>query len=223
MGERPRESLPPSYFADVYRANADPWGFETSPYEAAKYDATLAAVPRERYRSGLEIGCSIGVLTARLAGRCDALLAVDVDDTALARAGERCRSTRSVRFARLQVPEQYPDESFDLTVVSEVGYYWSADDLERARRLIVDHLEPGGHLLLIHWTPVVPDYPLTGDEVHEAFLAGAAAGEGLRHLGGRREERYRLDLFEGGPLEHGSVEHGSLEHGSVEHDSVERA
>jgi hypothetical protein len=70
MGERPRESLPPSYFADVHRANADPWGFETSPYEAAKYDATLAALPRERYRCGLEIGCWIGALTARPSGVC---------------------------------------------------------------------------------------------------------------------------------------------------------
>ena len=42
-------SLPPGYFDDVYRANPDPWAFATSPYEAAKYDATLAALPNARY------------------------------------------------------------------------------------------------------------------------------------------------------------------------------
>ena len=38
------------------------------------------------------------------------------------------------------------------------------------------------------------DYPLSGDEVHDAFLE--RTGVELRHLGGRREEEYRLDLFE---------------------------
>jgi len=52
-------------------------------------------------------------------------------------------------------------------------------------------------LLLVHWTPYVPDYPLTGDEVHDSFLAYAGqAGSKLRHLTGSRAEQYRLDLFE---------------------------
>src|SRR6478609_8966907 len=62
-------SLPPDYFERVYREADDPWRFASSPYEAAKYAATLAAVPRARYRNAFEIGCSIGVLTERLAGR----------------------------------------------------------------------------------------------------------------------------------------------------------
>lgn len=196
MRDAPRHSLPPSYFEEVYRANADPWGFETSPYEAEKYTATLAALPRERYRAAFEIGCSIGVLTARLAGRCDALLAVDVSEFALERARERCRQLPQVRFARMRVPEEFPTGRFDLILVSEVGYYWSRADLRAARRSIVEGLERGGQLLLVHWIPLVPDYPLTGDEVHEAFLE--RGGAELRHLGGHRADRYRLDLFEGG-------------------------
>jgi hypothetical protein len=96
----------------------------------------------------------------------------------------------------MNVPTAFPSERFDLILVSEVGYYWGWENLAIAQELIVEHLEPGGHLLLVHWTPFVDDYPLTGDEVHDAFLAGAAAGNGLRHLVGSRRETYRLDLFE---------------------------
>jgi len=194
MGER--ETLPPAYFERVYAVSDDPWGFETRPYEAAKYAATLDALPRERYRSAFEIGCSIGVLTERLALRCERLLAVDVAERALEQARARCRHLPHVRFARMSVPASFPDELFDLILVSEVGYYWGWDDLALAQCSIVEHLAPGGHLLLVHWTPFVEDYPLTGDEVHEAFMAGAASGNGLRHSVGSHHETYRLDLFE---------------------------
>lgn len=189
-------SLPPRYFEDVYAANADPWGFETSPYEAAKYGATLAALPRSRYASGFEIGCSFGVLTERLAGRCDRLLAVDVVPSVVERARRRTRGLPHVRVERMGVPAEFPAERFDLVVVSEVGYYWSAADLARVRERIVAALDPGGHLLLVHWTPFVHDYPLTGDEVHAGFLAAAGEGRPFLHLGGGREETYRLDLLE---------------------------
>ena len=58
MSETGDKTLPPDYFDSVYAANADPWGFETSEYEAAKYHATLCALPRERYRHAFEIVCS---------------------------------------------------------------------------------------------------------------------------------------------------------------------
>ena len=69
----PKTSLAPEYFEDVYNANDDPWNFASSEYEAAKYAATLAALPREKYASAFEIGCSIGVLTEKLAARCENL------------------------------------------------------------------------------------------------------------------------------------------------------
>lgn len=185
-------TLMPAYFDDVYAANADPWGFEHKPYEQAKYADTLRSLPRAEYRSAFEIGCSLGVLTSRLAPRCGRLLAVDGSETPLVRARELCRDLPQVRIERMQVPDQFPHELFDLILVSEVGYYWSPADFVRAQALILEHLEPGGHLMLVHWTPPVHDYPLTGDEVHEAFLRS----EGLRHLGGHREEKYRLDLLE---------------------------
>lgn len=194
MNQPQKQSLPSSYFDKLYSDNPDPWKFETSEYEASKYAATIAALPKERYRSAFEIGCSIGVLTQKLANRCDSLLSVDVSELALNQAIQRCQVLPHVRFQLLNVPKEYPDEMFDLTLVSEVGYYWCWEDFRQAQQLILEHLEPGGHLLLVHWTLYAKDYPLSGDEVHDAFLELTPTK--LRHLKGQREEQYRLDLFE---------------------------
>jgi SAM-dependent methyltransferase len=196
MNQQQPHSLPPEYFDQVYQANRDPWNFETSPYERDKYAATLAALARAHYPYAFEIGCSLGVLTAQLAPRCGHLLAVDVSEAALAQARQRCAALPQVRVQRMQVPAELPSQSFDLILVSEVGYYWSAADLASAADQLVALLAPGGHLLLVHWTPPVHDYPLTGDDVHEFFLSKAASQGPLRHLTGQRHEQYRLDLLE---------------------------
>ena len=194
MNQSQPNSLPPSYFDALYSKDPDPWKFETSEYEANKYAATLAALPKQRYHSAFEIGGSIGVLTAVLAQRCDSLLSVDVSQQAQARAINRCQDLSQVRFQIMRVPEQYPEEIFDLILVSEVGYYWSWADLKTAQQLMLKHLEPGGHLLLVHWTLYARDYPLSGDEVHDSFFELTPTK--LKHLTGQRQEQYRLDLFE---------------------------
>lgn len=192
----PDSSLPRTYFDDVYRANADPWGFETSPYERDKYAATMAALPKERYTNVFEIGCSIGVLSELLAQRCDHLLAVDASELPLQAARKRLAKYEQVTVRQMSIPNEFPDGQFDLILLSEVGYYLVPDDLKRARQQMLDHLTKGGHLLLVHWTPVVPDYPLTGDQVHEQFLEITSDGKPLTHLLGQRAEKYRLDLFQ---------------------------
>ena len=187
-------SLPPSYFDDLYRADPDPWKFETSDYETAKYAATIAALPKPQYQSALEIGGSIGVLTELLADRCEALLSIDVSQLAQDQAIQRCQQLPHVDFQIMRIPKQFPDRMFDLILISEVGYYWSWEDLRSAQQGLLDRLQPGGHLLLVHWTLYAKDYPLSGDEVHDAFLEWSPTH--LRPLAARREEQYRLDLFE---------------------------
>ncbi len=187
-----KPSLQPSYFDDVYRNSPDPWQFETSAYEAAKYSDTLASLPHPRYRNALEVGCSIGVLTTQLAARCDRLLSIDVSETALASARQRCSALPQVRFARMQMPGEAPEGPFDLIVLSEVAYYWDRGDLDRSASLLAARQPPGSQLLLVHFTPHVPDYPLTGDEVHKLWLARPE----WRSLAGHLRESYRVDLLE---------------------------
>jgi predicted TPR repeat methyltransferase len=185
-------SLPPEYFEDLYQTYTDPWKFATSDYEARKYAATIAALPQQRFGSAFEIGGSIGVLTKKMADYCDRLLSIDVSESAQQQAIERCKNLHQVRFEIMQFPHQYPDEQFDLIMLSEVGYYWCWEDLQIARSRIVDCLKPQGYLMLVHWLPVSPGYPLTGDDVHNAFLEI----DQLTSLLAKREEKYRLDLLQ---------------------------
>jgi len=191
-GDPLAESLPPRYFSRIYDRKADPWGFSSSEYEREKYDITLASLPREQYEAGLEVGCSIGVLTARLAERAASLLGVDVTERALQQARERCAGFPWVRFERLQVPQEMPHGRFDLIVVSEVAYYWERADLEMAADRIAGCQMAGGHLVLVHLTEAVRDYPLTGDEVHDYWTRRPE----WVTVHAERHERFRLDVLE---------------------------
>ncbi|MCG7360812.1 nodulation S family protein [Roseomonas sp. ACRSG] len=189
---RALQSLPASYFEALYAADPDPWKFRSSPYEAAKYEATLAALPRARYGSALEIGCSIGVLTRMLAPRCDRLLALDGSARALADARRHCAGLAQVSFAQREIPRQWPRGRHDLILFSEVLYYLDEEDLARTAALALRALRPAGEVLLVHWTGTT-DYPLSGDAAVEGFMA--AAGPALASVAQSRTERYRLDLL----------------------------
>ena len=130
----PRPTLKPEYFDALYTADPDPWNFAASPYEQAKYTLTLNAMPKPRYRSALEVGCSIGVLTRSLASRCDAVVAIDAAPAPLVEARRRCADLPGVRFEQMFVPEQWPDGVFDLILLSEVVYYLSREDVGSPRR-----------------------------------------------------------------------------------------
>jgi SAM-dependent methyltransferase len=191
MTDRAPGSLPPAYFEALYAADPDPWRFETSDYERAKYAATIAALPAPRFAAAFEVGCSIGVLTRALAERCDTLLAVDVVDAALDRARARCADLAHVRFARMVVPDAWPDETFDLIVLSEVLYYLAPADIARVAARVETSLRPGGSALLVHWLGET-NYPVTGDAAVDAFERATARLAVMRR---ERTGEYRLDLL----------------------------
>ncbi len=187
-------SLPPGYFEALYQADPDPWRFAESEYERAKYAATLAALPRPRYASAFEAGCSIGVLTAALAPRCDALLAVDAAAAPLRAARDRCAALPQVTLRQAVLPADWPEGRFDLLLFSEVLYYLDPDDLHRLARRTAASLAPGGDILLVHWTGET-DYPQTGDAAAEAFCKALTPYAAVTWQS--RAERYRLDLLRG--------------------------
>ena len=188
-GSRAVTSLPARFFDDFYRGRTDPWGFESRWYEKRKRAVTLAALPRRRFRAGLEIGCSTGVLTADLADRCDRMVGVDVAEAALAVARERLGDR--AELLRLETPHEWPADRFDLVVLSEVGYYYGAQDLEVALSRAVGSLTQDGVLVACHWRHPVPEYPLGGDDVHAALRARADLALLVRHV----EEDFVLEVF----------------------------
>lgn len=188
---RGKTSLPPDYFEGMFAADPDPWRFESSAYEAAKYDATIAALGGRRYRSALEVGCANGVLTRRLANHALALMAIDVSDSALRLAAARCADT-AVRFERRSFPHEAPQAEFDLIVLSEVAYYLDDADLGAAGRWLDQALARSGDLLMVHWLGET-DYPQSGDDAVAKLDAAMRAP--IAMLRSDRTERYRLDLW----------------------------
>jgi SAM-dependent methyltransferase len=188
---RHRERLGRDYFQRRYADDADPWSFATSPYEQQKYQATLDAVGAG-HGNALEIGCSIGVFTGRLATRCRALLAVDIAETALAAARRRNAEAHNIEFRQMALPDEVPAGRFDLIVLSEVGYYWPLPDLDRFLDWLRRALAPGGRFVLVHWTGPT-DYPLTGDQVHDHVIAATAGF--LRVTQAAVHPCYRLDVL----------------------------
>jgi cyclopropane fatty-acyl-phospholipid synthase-like methyltransferase len=188
-----KQSLNSEYFKGVYDASEDPWNFETSEYEAKKYAATIAALPKKQYENVLEIGCSIGVLTQLLAQKSTHLLATDVSQKALDIAAKRCKKLSNISFKKMNFAKELPDDQYDLIMISEVAYYLSPSDWESAVGNLYERLLPDGNIVLVHWLPEVHDYPQTGDEVHENF-------EKLMHskmtnVFSDRAESYRIDVW----------------------------
>ena len=162
-----------SYFRERYADSPDPWGLAERWYEERKYALSVALLPRRRYQAAFEPGCSIGVLTTRLAARCDLLLACDAVHEAVTAARSRTAGLPGVRVERRALPGEWPPGSFDLIVFSELLYYFSDADFAEVVSRGVGALRPDGHLLAVHWRHPAADHPRTGDDVHLNLAADA--------------------------------------------------
>jgi predicted TPR repeat methyltransferase len=200
-----RGSLGPAHFGRLYDANADPWRFRDSTYEKEKYRKTIAALDNRSFGSAFEVGCSIGVLTRMLAPRCAALLAVDIVEQPLTAARAACADQPWVRFERMQVPGDWPDETFDLIVLSEVLYFLSPADIVAVADRVADSLAENGVALLVNWRGRSED-PCTGEEAARVFIRRTQGWlEPRTHLSGDTLDDvrpaggppsgYRLDLL----------------------------
>jgi SAM-dependent methyltransferase len=178
------------YFDAIYDADSDPWSFRTSAYEQAKYAATVAAVSDRHYRSGLEVGCSIGVLSARLAPLCSAFLGIDISDRPLVEARRNCADMPWAQFQQMIVPQAWPKGGFDLIVLSEVLYFLSASDIEILAGQVTQSLLPNGRVVLVNWLGD-PETPRPGDWAASLFIKAAALPIETQS----RKDLYRLDLL----------------------------
>jgi 2-polyprenyl-3-methyl-5-hydroxy-6-metoxy-1,4-benzoquinol methylase len=188
-----KSSRSAKHFERLYRADSDPWGFANSPYEQQKYEATLAVLGTKHFQSALEVGCSIGILTSRLASRCDHLIGLDFAPSAVKAARARCAPYPGVRIEQMQVPRQWPEGSFDLILFSEVLYFLDESDLMDTCAHVLGSLLPGGKVLLVNYTEATDD-PLSGDTAASSFIKATAPT--LRPIYQTREPHYRLDLLE---------------------------
>lgn len=183
--------VPDAHFERRYRADPDPWRLRDRWYEQRKRALTVAALTRPRYRRAFEPACALGLLTELLAARCDEVVAVDASATAVAATAERLAHLTNVSVAAMSVPDQWPDGSFDLIVLSEVGYYLDATAIAALRDAAVARLTTDGDLIAVHYRPDVPEHRTNGDLVHEVLHASPRLRGVLHHV----EDLFRLDVL----------------------------
>lgn len=183
--------IPDSYFDSMYEASADPWQLQDRWYEQRKFAITMALLPQPRYRHAFEPGCSVGVLTEQLAGRCDHVTATDVATAALEAARARLPSD-GVTLLRRSLDEPWPATDFDLIVLSEVGYYLQAAALREMLDREVPRLTNPATIVAAHWRHSVADYPMTGDQTNGVI----AATPGLHRIGGYRDMDVAIEIFD---------------------------
>jgi uncharacterized protein (TIRG00374 family) len=160
----------PRIFAYRYR-RPDPWDYETSRAEQRKYDLKVQILPRQAdagappYDRVLELGCSEGVFTSRLAqdevGK--EVVGVDFVPAAIERARERGRALPNVKFHLMDVTQELPDGPFDLVYCSEILSYLGAAQVKALADRLCERLSPGGHVVLVSAWPA-------GKVVHRPFL-----------------------------------------------------
>ncbi|HXR43647.1 MAG TPA: methyltransferase domain-containing protein, partial [Pseudolysinimonas sp.] len=179
------------YFERLYARSEDPWGYRSRWYERRKRAVTLSALPRQRFGRAIELGSSIGELTAQLADRCDELIAVDASAAAVELARQRLGDSPGVRVELRDLRDGLPAGEFDLVVLSELGYYLDDDVLDRVLDEIAAQLAPDGVVLLCHWRHPAVHFRRSGDEVHAIARRRLGMETVVQHL----ERDFRLDVL----------------------------
>ena len=181
-----------SFFEEMYRHNGDPWSFASSAYELSRYDTIVHALSMGRYRRAFEPGCSIGVLTERLASLCDRVEATDISPTAVAIAIERCSRFPHVDIYCKPLDESFSVEDIDLLVLSEIGYYFDRDRWKTVADHLVRSVIKSGTILAAHWLGQSKDHRQHGDSVHDVLSSvGSISLEYSDRNAGFRLDRWR--------------------------------
>lgn len=180
-------------FEAVYRADPDPWHVATSWYEQRKLAVALACLPRAAYRSAWEPGCGPGLGSAALAGRVESLVATDSSPTVVRLAERRCAEHPHVRFAVSQLPEMPLAHQVELVFAAEFLYY--IRELPAALEALWSAVEPGGHLVFMHWAHRPDDAYRSGPEMHADIAIDAVDRDAVRVVT-HADRDFLLDIYE---------------------------
>jgi SAM-dependent methyltransferase len=179
----------------MYAQAADPWELESRWYEQRKYAITTALLPYPRYRHAFEPGCSVGVLTEKLIGRCDHVTSTDISVGALDANHRRLMASGArnrVTLLRGSLDQPWPAGPFDLVVLSELCYYLQPELLREVLDREVPRLAKPATVVAAHWRHRVEEYPMAGDRAND--IIGATPG--LHHLGVYRDADVVIDVFD---------------------------
>lgn len=151
------------HFEEVYRFDPDPWRFGERGAELHRHAFIAEMAARLPHGRILEIGCSAGALTARLARLGGYLVAFDLSAVPMARARESVGdgATRAetgswsapafLRASAAALP--FRPGSFDLVIAADGPLEWRFEP--ELRREVYHRLHaalaPGGHVLITEY------------------------------------------------------------------------
>lgn len=138
----------------LFGKRVDPYQYHNSPRELEKQEKVLSLVSGRKYKNGMEIGCAEGVFTKKLAPLCEKLTAVDISETALARAREHCADQPNITFLQTNIRHFPFKPEWDLMVVSEVFYYLNKKEIQPHFVSFLERFSQGlmsqGRLIVVH-------------------------------------------------------------------------
>lgn len=195
--DKPQDGLSSQdYFDQLYANNDDPWDYENRWYEQRKRQICLSLLPQANYTAVLEVGCSNGVFSQDLAARCQKLICIDGNATAVQLAQQRLSHVDHVNVLQQQIPCQWPHGQFDLIVISEIAYYLSESELVQLAALAAQSLTPQGMILCCHWRYPIEGFSLTGTQVHAVLQQHLP----LKHYLNVNDPDFVLDIWAKNPM-----------------------
>lgn len=174
-------SVSPDYFQQLFNASDDPWSFRTRWYEKRKRELMLASLPRQRYQHVFEPACANGELSVLLAERSDSLLCQDIIEKAVKLARCRLSHLPHVRVEQATIPQDWPEGTFDLIVLSEIGYFLDSKAWHQVIENTLLSLGPEGGVLACHWLHPIEGCSQDGRDVHAALADRLHLHRLLRH------------------------------------------
>jgi hypothetical protein len=167
------------------------WEADGSRYEQRKLSVTLTCLPRIRYRSAFEAGCSVGDLTELLAVRCDRLISSDLTPSENQHIDSRLRLPDAECLAVRSMAEQWPSGQFDLVVLNEIALRFGEKDLEAIAACVLNSTRSGAHVLAVH-SRELTSVRLDADHCHEIIANTPGLTSLLHHV----DEQCVLDIWE---------------------------
>jgi SAM-dependent methyltransferase len=177
-----------------YVEKPDLFDLDTTGPERTRYRFLLHALGDRDLGRTLELGCSIGVLTAMLAERSTRVIATDISAVVLDTARERLQESghTQVELRQAELPGGVPEGPFDTIVASEVLCYLRADEAAEAGANMAAALAPGGRLLVAHTRGYFPKHAISSDHATRQV----ARAPGLRSVKRWSGRELRAELFE---------------------------
>lgn len=169
----------------LYEKTSDPWDFEHSEYEQAKFAATRRAMFRPRYSDAFELGCGNGQLARHLVKICDDYTGMDAVGVAIEAAR---RAVPTARFIHSSYPCLLPSNNFDLLVLSEILYFFDENSLRRLASDVANRW-PKSEVLCVTWLGET-DHVLQGDQALEIFTTALSTHD---FDGVVQTDKYRID------------------------------